>query len=51
MIAYDVYVGRVLFKLPLSKVLEDFNIFKGNFLGWGMIYIYILPSTLFIFKS
>jgi hypothetical protein len=50
MIAYDLYVGRVLFKLSWERILEDFNIFKGNLLGFGMILIFIFPSVLFIFS-
>jgi hypothetical protein len=48
MVAYDLYVGRVLFKLSWGKILEDFNIFKGNFLGFGMFMIIALPSILYI---
>ena len=43
MLSYDLYAGRVLFKLSWSKILEDFNIFKGNFLAFGMILILFLP--------
>lgn len=48
MIAYDVYVGRVLFKITWRKIIEDFNIFKGNLLGIGMIFILILPVSIFL---
>jgi hypothetical protein len=43
MIAYDLYVGKVLFKLSWKKIFEDFNILKGNFLAVGMILIFVLP--------
>lgn len=48
MIAYDLYVGRVLFKLSWGKILEDFNLFKGNLLGIGMFMIIVLPPILYI---
>jgi hypothetical protein len=48
MIGYDLYVGRVLFKLSWGRILEDFSIFKGNFLGFGMILILLLPPIIYI---
>jgi hypothetical protein len=48
MICYDLYVGRVLFKLSWDKVLNDFNLFKGNLLSLGMILILILPPLFFL---
>jgi len=49
MIAYDLYVGRVLFKLSWDKILDDFNIFKGNLLALGMMLILFLPLCIKIF--
>jgi hypothetical protein len=49
MIVYDLYVGRVLFKLSWDKILEDFNIFKGNLLALGMMLILFLPLCIKIF--
>lgn len=51
MIAYDIFVGKVLFKLSWAKVIEDFNVFKGNFLGIGMILILLLPVSIFLVKN
>jgi hypothetical protein len=48
MVCYDLYVGRVLFKLSWDKVFDDFNLFKGNLLSLGMILILILPPLLFL---
>lgn len=48
MICYDVFVGRVLFKLSWSKVIEDFNILKGNLLAFGILMIVFLPTALFV---
>ncbi|MCV6608866.1 MAG: hypothetical protein OIF32_11695 [Campylobacterales bacterium] len=48
MILFDLYVGKVLFKLSWKKVLEDFNVLKGNLLALGMIYIFLLPIILIL---
>lgn len=48
MITYDIFVGKVLFKLSWAKVIEDFNIFKGNLLGIGMCVILLLPVSIFL---
>ncbi len=50
MIAYDFYVGRVLFKLSWDKILEDFNIFKGQLLALGMLLVLFLPVCIKIFS-
>jgi hypothetical protein len=50
MLTYDLYVGRVLFKLSWSKILEDFNIFKGNLLALGMLLILFLPLSITIYR-
>ena len=49
MVLYDVYVGRKLFKLSWSLILEDFNVLKGNLLSLGILFILFLP--LFIYLS
>ncbi|PLY14210.1 MAG: hypothetical protein C0628_04460 [Sulfurimonas sp.] len=51
MIAYDLYVGKVLFRLSWKKIFEDFNILKGNFLGIGMGFIFVLPYFILLLKS
>lgn len=50
MILYDIFVGRVLFKLSWERVLEDFNIFKGNLLSIGILLIICLPPFLYILE-
>jgi len=47
MIYYDIIVGKVLFKLSFERIMEDFNIFKGNLLSLGILLIMILPAVLF----
>jgi hypothetical protein len=48
MITYDLYVGKVLFKMSWEKVLDDFNAFKGNLLLFGMISLAVMPYIVFI---
>lgn len=47
MILFDIFVGKVLFKLHWSKILDDFNIKKGNLLSIGILFIFIIPSVLY----
>jgi len=42
-VLYDVLIGRFAFKLTWSKILDDFNLFKGNLLPIGIVIIMILP--------
>ena len=49
MIAYDIYVGRVLFKLTWEKIFLDFNPLRGNPLALGMVLIFFLPSVVGLF--
>lgn len=51
MICYDIFVGKVLFKLPWQKVLDDFNIFKGNLVSLGIWLIVFFPSIYFLLTS
>ena len=50
MVAYDVYVGRKLFKLSWDLILEDFNVLKGNLLSLGILFILFLPLFIYFFK-
>jgi len=43
MILYDIFVGRVLFKLSWEKITDDFNVLKGSFLSLGILLIVFLP--------
>ncbi len=47
MISYDLFVGRVLFKLSWSKIFEDFDPRKGNLLGFGMMLMVVIPLFLY----
>jgi hypothetical protein len=47
MVAYDIWVGRILFKLSWDKILKDFDLRSGNLLSLGIFAIAILPPFLF----
>lgn len=49
--AYDVWVGKVLFKLPWEKIAEDFDLRKGNLLGLGFLAVLFLPSLIFLLSN
>lgn len=40
---YDIWVGRVLFKLSWEKVLKDFDLREGNLLSLGFLFIIFFP--------
>lgn len=46
MIGLDIYVGRVVFRFPWKKILEDFDLRKGNLLGLGMLLLLLCPAIL-----
>ncbi len=46
MVCYDIFIGKVIFKLSTKKILDDFNIFKGNLLSFGILLIILLPILL-----
>jgi len=48
MLGLDIYVGRFVFRFPWNKILEDFDIRKGNLLGLGMILLFFCPTLLFL---
>jgi hypothetical protein len=51
MLGLDIYVGRFVFRFPWRKILEDFDIRKGNLLGLGMLLLFLCPTILFIIKK
>ncbi|WP_099237767.1 hypothetical protein [Synechococcus sp. BDU 130192] len=50
MLSLDLYFGRVVFRLPWQKIVDDFNPLKGNFLGIGMLVLLFCPSIIFLLK-
>ncbi|WP_368484873.1 hypothetical protein ABZP26_09465 [Pseudoalteromonas sp. SD03] len=47
MLSLDIFVGRYLFKYKWQRILDDFNLFKGNLLSVGMLLLFISPSLVF----
>jgi hypothetical protein len=47
MLAFDVFVGRCLFGVPWSRILQEFNPSEGGFLGFGMLVVLVSPIVIF----
>ena len=47
MLSLDIVVGRYVFKYKWHKILDDFNLFKGNLLSVGMLLLFISTSLVF----
>ena len=43
MLAFELCLGRVVFKFPWERLLADFNIAKGGLLGFGMLILALAP--------
>jgi hypothetical protein len=43
MAAFDLLLGRFVAKAKWSAIIDEFNIFKGNLLGIGMIVMTFCP--------
>jgi hypothetical protein len=50
MILLDVYFGRAVFHYTWTKILDDFNPLKGNWLGVGMILLFLCPTIIFLIR-
>ncbi|MCD6258310.1 MAG: hypothetical protein J7J31_01785 [Helicobacteraceae bacterium] len=48
MTLYDIAIGRFIFKLAWSKILQDFNIVKGNLLTIGILVLAFLPYVIWM---
>ena len=46
----DIYFGRCVFRYSWSKIFADFNLFKGNLLGLGMLILLFCPVVVFLIK-
>lgn len=51
MLAYDVGIGRLAFRLPWRKILADFDLRAGNFLALGMLWLLLAPILFFWLQS
>lgn len=51
MLIFDIIVGRFLMKMSWQKILEDFNILKGNYLSIGLILMALCPLLAFLLRT
>lgn len=43
MLAFEIWVGRVLFHAPWRRILADFDVRRGGLLGFGMVVLALAP--------
>lgn len=43
MLGYDIGLARVVFRMPYSRILADFDLRQGNLLGIGMLVLFATP--------
>lgn len=48
MLCVDIYFGRYVFRFKWIKILEDFDIRKGNLLGVGMGLLFLCPNIIYL---
>jgi hypothetical protein len=51
MLLVDIYFGRLVFKYSWSKIIEDFDLRKGNLLSVGMLILFFCPAIVFTISS
>ena len=48
MLCVDIYLGRYVFRFNWIKILEDFDLRKGNLLGVGMGLLFLCPTIVYL---
>jgi len=48
MLCLDIYFGRCVFRFKWIKIVEDFNLRKGNLLGVGMGLLFLCPTIIYL---
>ena len=48
MLCLDIYFGRYVFRFKWIKILEDFDLSKGNLLGVGMGLLFLCPTVIYL---
>lgn len=48
MLCVDIYFGRYVFRFKWIKILEDFDLRKGNLLGVGMVLLFLCPTIVYL---
>lgn len=50
MLCLDIYFAKYVFKMKWGKIVDDFNVMKGNLLGVGMVLLIFSPVIIFKFQ-
>jgi len=48
MLCVDIYFGRYVFRVKWIKIVEDFDLRKGNLLGIGMGLLFFCPTIVYL---
>jgi len=48
LLCVDIYFGRYVFRFKWFKILEDFDLRKGNLLGVGMGLLFFCPTIVYL---
>jgi hypothetical protein len=48
MLCLDIYFGRYVFRFKWIKILEDFDLRKGNLLGVGLGLLFLCPAIVYL---
>ena len=48
MLCMDIYFGRYVFRFKWNRILEDFDLRKGNLLGVGMGLLFFCPTIVYL---
>jgi hypothetical protein len=48
MLCVDIYFGRYVFRFNWIKIIEDFDLRKGNLLGVGMGLLFLCPTIVYL---
>jgi hypothetical protein len=51
MLAFDIAVGRLVFRAPWKRIAADFDLRKGGFLGVGMLLLFLAPLLVAQFRG
>ena len=50
MLAYDIDIGRWAFRMRWRKILADFDLRKGNYLVFGMAWMFLAPLGVYLIR-
>ncbi|MBE9221858.1 hypothetical protein IQ215_04030 [Cyanobacterium stanieri LEGE 03274] len=50
MVVFDILLGRYIFHYSWKRIGYDFNIYRGGFLGIGMMFLFFAPTLVFVLR-